>query len=265
MISALILTLNEEKILPLCLEALSFVDEIIVLDSYSSDRTVSIAKSHGARVVQREFDNYANQRNAGLNEVKSDWVLMVDADEIVSEELRQEILKVTRSDSSVSMYRIRRKDFFQGKWLKYSSGYPTWFPRLFKNGHVKVEREINEEYLTEGGVSNLNEHLLHFPFNKGINWWFEKHNLYSSMEAKKMICEIKEPLKVRTLFSKDPVVRRKFLKRLSYRVPFRPQVIFLSFFLIRKGFMDGSIGYTYCRMRAIYEMMIEVKFNLNDD
>src|SRR5690606_32418363 len=133
------------------------------------------------KIFQRKFDNYANQRNEGLKAVakESDWILMVDADEIVTPELKEEIIKVTSSPNETSsLYRVRRKDIFLGKWIKQSSGYPTWFPRLFRNGKVRVEREINEEYITLGSEGQLKEHLLHYPFNKGITWWFDKHNRY---------------------------------------------------------------------------------------
>lgn len=266
MISAVILTYNEETILPRCLEALKFVDEIIVFDSFSEDGTVSIAREFGAKVIQRKFDNFADQRNAALLQVSpaTKWILMVDADEIVSKKLKEEIVNVIKTDSDVSMFRIRRKDHLQGKWLRYSSGYPTWFPRMFKYGEVVVKREINEEYHTDGEICNMNGHLLHYPFNKGMNWWFQKHNFYSSLEAKKMRTEISEPLHFKNLFSRDVAIRRRFFKRLSYRLPFRPQIIFAIFFILRKGFLDGFTGYTFCRMRFVYETMIDIKFRTEE-
>lgn len=262
MISALILTYNEEIILGQCLSALDFVDEIIVFDSFSTDRTCNIAQEFGARVVQRRFDNYASQRNEGLKSISEDskWVIMVDADEIVTSELKKEILTITSSDQEIaSLYRVRRKDIFQGKWIKQSSGYPTWFPRLFKNGEVKVEREINEEYVTTGKEGKLQEHLLHYPFNKGISWWFDKHNRYSQMEALKLNEELQEDLNFTNLFSSDPVVRRKAQKRLIYKLPNRPWVVFLGLYILRGGFLNGKAGYTFCKLRKTYEWMIELK------
>ena len=256
------MTKDEENILHQCLKALQFVDDIIVFDSYSTDATLQIASEHNTNVYQREFDNYANQRNAALDAVAKscEWILMVDADEIITEELREEILTEIKIAGKNTMYRVRRKDFFQGKWLRYSSGYPTWFPRLFRNGHVEVVREINEEYLTSGKIGHLKEHMLHYPFNKGISWWFDKHNRYSQMEAKLMLEETQERLKLGELFSKDPVVRRKQLKRLSYRLPFRAHLIFFAFYVLKGGFLDGKPGYQFCRMRHMYEQMIGLKY-----
>lgn len=262
-IIGLVLTYNEENILTDCLNALKFVDEIIVFDSFSTDNTLEIAKQFKAKVFQREFDNYAAQRNAALNKISStfDWIVMVDADEIVTPELRDEILNTINSEEEgVTMYRVRRKDIFQKKWIKQSSGYPTWFPRVFKNGGVRVEREINEDYITTGSEGKLTEHLLHYPFNKGMTWWFAKHNKYSEMEAKKMLKEIKEPILVANLISKNPVLRRKAQKRLSYRLPFRPWLIFFAFYILKAGFLNGKAGYTFCKLRQTYEWMINLKF-----
>lgn len=262
MISALILTYNEENIIDESLKALDFVDNIVVFDSFSNDRTVEIAKKHNAVIIQREFDNYASQRNAALKEISQeyDWILMVDADEIVTPELKDEILSLASSSAEGhSMYRVRRKDMFQGKWIKQSSGYPTWFPRLFKNGQVTVEREINEEYIVQGTEGKLQKHLLHYPFNKGISWWFDKHNRYSQMEALKLKEELKESVIMSHLLSKDPVLRRKTQKRLIYKLPFRPLIVFVGLYIIRGGFLNGKAGYTFCKLRKTYEWMIELK------
>ncbi|WPY98251.1 glycosyltransferase family 2 protein [Christiangramia sp. OXR-203] len=259
--SAIILTYNEENILAKCLSALNFVDEIIVFDSFSTDKTLDIARDFGATVIQRKFDNYANQRNAALKEIspKSDWVLMVDADEIVPQELKTEILSTISESNPAFLYRVRRKDMFQGKWIKQSSGYPTWFPRLFKNGEVRVEREINEEYFTEGKEGKLMEHLIHFPFNKGLSWWFDKHNRYSLMEAEKLKEELNEEVEIRDLLSKDPVLRRKTQKRLIYKLPFKPWIVFIGLYVFRGGFLNGKAGYTFCKLRKTYEWMIDLK------
>ena len=261
-VSALILTLNEEFNLPGCLDSVAWSDDIIVFDSYSSDRTVEIAKASGARVVQRKFDNYAAQRNAALNEVKykNPWILMVDADERVSQKLKVEIEQLLSNDNArITLYRTRRKDFLFGRWLRRSSGYPTWFGRLFKAGTVHVERQINEEYHTDGRIGHLKEHFIHYPFNKGIAFWLERHNRYSSMEAEALIKEVQKSLSLKDLFSSDPVIRRKFLKQLAFRMPCRPLIVFFYLYFLRLGFLDGMPGFVYCHLRAIYEYMIDLK------
>lgn len=265
MLCALVLTYNEEIILGECLDALDFVDEILVYDSYSQDKTLQIAKEKGARIIQRVFDNYADQRNEALAAINSkfEWILMVDADEIVTPELRNEILALLKREPEDDLYRIRRKDHFNGKWLRYSSGYPTWFPRLFKNRKVKVARAINEEYLTDGTIGILKGHLLHFPFNKGLDWWLSKHEKYARMEAEMMRTEKKQKVRFEEIFSNDPVVRRKAQKLLSFKIPFRPYFVFIAFYVFKKGFLDGQAGLEFCLLRLRYEKMIANYYKQN--
>jgi len=134
-ISTLILTLNEETNLPCCLESVKWSDEIVVLDCGSTDRTVEIAKSHGARVITRPFDNERDHRTFSIKEIKFKypWVYNPDADEVTTSELRDEMLSVVADKSRQEVaYRVRFKLMFMGKWLKHASLYPTWVIRLFR-------------------------------------------------------------------------------------------------------------------------------------
>ncbi len=262
MISVMILTLNEELDISSCLDSVRWCDDVVVFDSFSTDATVRIAKAAGARVFQRRFDNYAAQRNAALTEVdyRYEWVLMVDADERWDRSLFEEMRgAIQKGYEDVCLYHFRRKDFFRGKWLRRSTGYPTWSGRLVRLGRVRVEREINEEYHADGKVGYLDGHFVHYPFNKGLTFWVERHNRYSSMEAAKLVEQTQERIETSSLFSKDPIARRKSLKQLAYRLPSRPLTVFLYLYLFRRGFLDGSPGLTYCILRAIYEYMIDLK------
>lgn len=260
-LSILILTYNEAVNLGGCLDSVSWSDDIVVLDSGSSDETVSIAKNHGARVLSRPFDNYAAQRNFGLaHDFKHDWILMLDADERVPEDFLAELRKVAaQSEGPVTLYRMRRKDMFMGRWLKRSSGYPTWFGRLFRKGRVRVEREINEEYYTDGEVGMLEGHLIHYPFNKGVEYWFERHNRYSTMEAKRLLEERENTIPWSGFWSKDPMLRRKAFKQFAYRVPCRPFFTFCYLYFARLGILDGMPGLQFSLMRSVYEFMISLK------
>lgn len=261
-VSVLILTLNEEVNLPACLASVGECDDIVVLDSFSGDKTVEIAQLGGARVIQRMFDNYATQRNAGLNEVqyKHPWVLMLDADERVTPELWREIRTAADTAShDVSIFHMRRKDYWFGRWLRRGTGYPTWSSRLIRVGRVTVQREINEQCVVDGKSGFLEEHFLHYPFNKGIAYWFERHNRYSSMEAVTLTEERRNKVLVRGLWSNSPVMRRKVMKQIAYRLPARPLLTFVYLYLARGGFCDGRAGLRYCILRAIYEYMIDLK------
>jgi glycosyltransferase involved in cell wall biosynthesis len=261
-ISVLILTLNEEVNLAQCIDTCCWSDDIIVYDSFSADRTPEIAAGHKARFVQRRFDDYAAQRNAALTEVrfKHPWVLMVDADERIAPDLAIEMQQaVAAADADTVLFRMRRKDFFLGRWLRRSSGYPTWFGRLMRLGRVRVERAINEEYVADGKVAHLQAHLLHYPFSKGIAHWYDRHNVYSSMEALAKMSGRGEALSPISLLSTDPIERRRALKRLGYRLPMRPAIVFLYLYIVRLGFLDGRAGFAFSRMRASYELLIDLK------
>lgn len=261
-ISVLILTLDEQANLEGCLDSCSWSDDVVVYDSGSADRTREIALAKGARFIERRFDNYAAQRNAALAEVtyRHPWVLMLDADERIPPDLVAEMAQaVADAPSDLVLFRMRRKDMFLGRWLRRSSGYPTWFGRLMRVGRVRVEREVNEEYLADGKVAHLNSHLVHYPFNKGIAFWFERHNRYSTMEAIAKMQMRSLPLSWRFMLSADPVARRRALKQLAYRLPMRPSIVFCYWYIVRLGFLDGRAGFAFSRMRASYELLIDLK------
>jgi glycosyltransferase involved in cell wall biosynthesis len=259
-VSILILTLNEEVNLPGCLESVAWSDDIVVFDSYSADGTVDIARAAGARVVQRTFDNYAAQRNAALTQVtyRHPWVLMVDADERWPREMYEEMKDALGHSGDVSIYYFLRKDLFLGRWLRHT-GYPTWAGRLVKLGDVTVDRAINEQYLTTGAKGYLKGHFIHHPFNRGVAHWLHRHNQYSSMEAQTLAQETRGRLCLRDLLAREPAQRRRSLKQLAYRLPCRPALVFGYLYFLRLGFLDGVAGLAYCRLRMIYETMIDLK------
>lgn len=260
MISVLILTKNEEVNLPACLESVSWSNDVVVFDSFSTDRTVEIARSAGARVVQREFDDERGQRTASLQVgFKYPWVYNPDADEVTPALLSDEMLRAVSDPSRrEAAYRVRFQVMFLGRWLRYSSLYPTWVVRLFRPERLSFKRLINLEYLVDGPVGQLSEHFLHYTFNKGLEAWVAKHARYARLEAEESLRALREgSLDLGGLFAVgDPVRRRKALKDLSFRLPFRPTLRFLYTYVWRKGFLDGRPGWTYCRLLAFYEYLI---------
>lgn len=262
MISVLILTRNEERNLPAVLANVCWSDDIVVFDSFSTDRTVEIAKAAGARVVQRVFDNERSQREASLAVgFKHKWVYNPDADEIAEPELIREMQDaVGMGDAGPVAYRVRFKTMFFGKWIRRSSLYPTWVVRLFQPAHISFERDINLVYVVDGAEGRFRSHFLHYTFNNGISAWFEKHNKYSDKEAVESQRELR-PLgvSVRKLLSRSSVDRRRALKEISIRMPFRPFFRFIYMYFGRAGFLDGRAGLTYCAMLTVYEYMIVLK------
>jgi len=263
MISVLILTLNEEENLPTCLKSANWSDDVVVLDSFSTDKTVEIARAAGARVVQRRFDDWASHQNWALENIsfKNRWVYYSDADEIVTPELRDELLAIAGNpDEERVAFRLRYKNFFMGRWLRHCGIYPTWILRFFRPEKVRWERLVNPVPIVSGREDRLQNHFEHYSFNKGINAWFEKHNRYSWQEAKESLQSLKTgQLSIPEFFSRDPVRRRRALKELSFRLPFRPTLRFLYMYFLRLGLLDGSAGYHYCRMLSAYEHMIVLK------
>jgi glycosyltransferase involved in cell wall biosynthesis len=260
--SIAILTLNEEQTLGPCLDSVSWADDILIFDSFSTDRTTEIARARGARVIQHEFSGYARQRRACLEkgEFKHPWVFMLDADERFTPELRQEIqAALPRISEDVCLFRLRRKDFFLGKWIRRSTLYPTWFGRLMRRNRVRIDREINEQYSSDGQVQDLSEHLLHEPFAKGLSHWIERHNTYSTLEAEQRLSEQDQAVPAHQLFSSDAVLRRSALKQLAYRVPGRPLWMLLYLWFGRGAILEGYPGVCYSALRAWYELTIDLK------
>lgn len=261
-ISVLILTLDEEVNLCGCLDSVAWSDDVVVLDSLSQDRTVEIARQRGVRLYQRAFDNYANQRNFGLRDIpyKHPWVLMLDADERVPADLKDEMLQTIGSIAeTVVLLQMRRRDYLFGRWIPRSSGYPTWFGRLVRIGRAWVERPINEEFHADGEIAPLLGHLDHYPFNKGFAAWIAKHDRYSTMEALLRAKESDFPAHWAEIFARDPSQRRKAQKAWLNGVPLRPLVVFAGLYFIKGGMLEGRAGLTFSLLRAWYEYFIDCK------
>jgi glycosyltransferase involved in cell wall biosynthesis len=263
-VSVLVLTLNEEINIGACLDSLSWSDDIVVLDSLSSDETARIARSRGARVVERAFDNWSSHQNWAVTsiEFKHPWVLYLDADERCPPELRDEALGRATADCAESAFRMRRKDFFMGRWLKHAQHYPTWLVRLFRPGKIRYERLVNPVAVVEGPTGSLEEHILHYPFSHGIAHWIARHNNYSDLESRELL-KVREASSrfANGIFSQDPNERRRGLKDVFFRLPARPLVKFLYFFVWRRGYLDGHAGFTYSTLQAIYEYQIDCKYH----
>ncbi len=264
-VSVFIETLNEEKNLTQCLRHTAWSDDIVVLDSYSSDKTLDIARDAGARIYQRKFDNRGNHWNWSVRniEFKHPWVYHCDADETVTQELADEILAVTSDASRKEVaYQVRYKNMFMGKWIKHSTMYPVWIMRLWKPDKIRWERLVNCVPVVDGPVGYLQNHFHHFSFSKGLYAWIEKHNKYSTHEAEETIRDLEHArMDWRGLFSAEPAKRRVALKQLSFRMPCRPLLRFAYMYLARGGILDGKPGLTYCALVSIYEYMICCKVN----
>lgn len=263
MISVLILTCNEAQDLPGALDSVAWCDDVHVFDSFSTDETAAIARARGAQVAQRAFDDYASQRNAALDTLpfRHDWIFILDADERVTPELAEEMQATVRNAPSVvAAFRVRRNDFFLGRWLKHAQMSP-WYVRLVRRGRARYWRRVNEVLQVDGSTETLRNPLHHFPFSKGVEHWIAKHNRYSSFEAELIAAhpQKQRPSLSKAIGAKDFHERRLHQKALFYRLPARPWIKFLYLYLLRGGFRDGYAGYAYARLQALYEAMIVIK------
>jgi glycosyltransferase involved in cell wall biosynthesis len=261
-VSTLIFTLDEEIHLPSCLDALAWCDDIHVVDSFSRDRTEAICRERGVGFVQHVFEGFGRQRNWALENLplRHDWVLILDADERVPPELAAELRDIARRDpADYGAFRVRRRFFMWGRWLRYSSLYPTWVVRFIHRSRVRyLNRGHAETQEVQGRIGDLQHDLIDENL-KGIDEWFERQNRYSTKDAEYELWDDGGAVELGRLFSRDPLERRAALKGLARRLPLRPLVYFLYGYLWRRGFLDGRDGLMFCFMKAIYQSMVVVK------
>ena len=262
MISVLILTKNEAADLPGALASVDFSDDIHIVDSHSTDQTVAIAEAAGARVHPCVFDNYAAQRNFGLQLAFSNpWLLILDADERPTPELAAEMQRVAATaPPEISGYRLRRRDFLFDTWLKHAQLSPFYI-RLVRPERSRYTRSINEVLEVDGPIGDLTQPLDHYPFSKGIAHWLAKHNQYSTMEAQLIHSQqgLTNPSLRTALRSPDFHTRRLHQKALFYRLPGRPIIKWCYMMFIRRAILDGFAGVTYATLQSIYEYFIVLK------
>jgi len=263
LVSILILTLNEQDNLPGCIQSVAWSDDIHVYDSFSTDRTAEIATASGAKLTQRKFDNWAAHQNWGLQNLpfKHPWVFYIDADERMTPELCDAILKAVQQNSPEVSYKVRRRDFFMGQWLKHVQA-SSYYQRLFRPECMRYERLVNPISIANGPVGTVEGFLDHYPFTKGVTHWIERHNKYSTLEAQQIVDNRKaqKTFSIKAAFlEKDFHERRYHQKELMYRLPMRSVVKFLILYILKRGFLDGSQGLTYCILQSFYEYLIVLK------
>lgn len=274
-VSVLIPALNEELNLPACLESVARADEVFVVDSQSSDRSVEISQEYGANVVQFNFNGrWPKKKNWSLENLpfRNEWVLIVDCDERITPELWDEI-ETNIKDDNYNGYYLNRKVFFLGKWIRYGGKYPDWNLRLFRHQVGRYENlntedipntgdnEVHEHVILQGNVGYLKEDMLHIDF-RDIYHWLQRHNRYSNWEARvyyNLLTRQDDSGTIGANLFGDAVQRKRFLKKIWIRLPFKPLLRFVLFYFIRLGFLDGHAGYTYARLLSQYEYQIGVK------
>jgi glycosyltransferase involved in cell wall biosynthesis len=232
MLSITIITFNEEKNLLPCLESIAFADEIVIVDAGSEDRTLEIARNFTRVVYQESWKGFAQQKNSAQDKAKGPWILNVDADERVTPELREEILAAVKGKAPFTGYRIPRKNYFRGQWIRHGGWYPNYQLRLYlKDAGRFRQREVHEQVAIAGKVGRLKSPLEHFTY-RSISDFLQRLDRYSELSARQYWLDG---------------------KRISW-----PEILFRSFFTffrmwgLQRGFLDGSNGLVLAVLYSYY-------------
>lgn len=226
MISALAITYNEESNIESYIESLSFADEIIIVDSYSTDQTVALAKKHHVTVVERKFDNFSAQKNYALSLAKNDWIVFFDLDEKISDTLANEIVTKVNSSNPLKAYKVKRNFYFMGKRIKYSGFQTDKVVRLFNKNYCKYNgNSVHETIVTSEKIGFLKNTSNHQTYKS-----FDNYNLKLSQYSK---------LQAEQLFKKN-------IRPNMYHFLFRPWYRFMHQYFLRLGFLDGKEGFILC-------------------
>lgn len=232
-LSVITLTMNEERNIAECLESVAWADELIVVDSGSTDGTVALARRFTPNVITLPWRGYGAARNAALERATGDWILWLDADERVTPALAEEIRGYLAQDSQrLSGYAVGRRAYFCGKWIRHCGWYPSRIVRLFRRGKGKFsETNVHEQLLLEGSVARASNDLLHFT-DPDLQHYFTKFNIYTSLAARDM----------------RAAGRRFRLRDLLVR----PAYQFFKMYVLRLGVLDGLHGFILCVVSAAY-------------
>ena len=238
-ISVVILTKNEEQNLPRCLEAVRWVDEILILDSGSTDGTLEIAKKFGAKVQQLPWEGFGKQKQKGADLASGEWVLSIDADEVVTPELKAEIVSRLAANNGTAGYYLKRKSYFLDRFVRHGGWYPDWVLRLFKKGKGRfTPAPVHESVILEGPAARLEADLLHYT-DPNFSHYLAKLNRYTDLSAQ----ELFENGERGSLF----------------RILANPAVKFFSQYFLKAGFLDGRAGFILAGASAFHVFSKYVK------
>jgi glycosyltransferase involved in cell wall biosynthesis len=260
-LSIIILTHNEADSLPRCLESIANFGELIVVDSGSNDGTPQIAKNAGARVYGHAFEGFGRQRNWALEncDLKSEWVLFLDADEVATPEFRAAVTSAIRDAAeSIAGFYCCWKMMLDRRWLRRSDSFPKWQLRIVRRGRADFidSGHGQKEGRVDGQLGYIREPYLHYALSKGWEAWWAKHNQYSSEEAAD---RLSRGAAASELFSKDPSRRNRALKPLLSSIPGWPLFRFLHMYILKGGVLEGREGFAYCASMGWYEHLIRAK------
>ncbi len=271
-ISVLIPVKNEEQNLAACLRSVAFCDEIVVIDSGSTDATRAIAERAGAQVIDFRWNGeFPKKKNWSLETVpwRNDWVFIIDADERATSELEAAMRAVLAQPTPAHAgYYVNRRFWFLDGWLNHSGYFPSWNVRFFQHRLGRYEKfaangetgsgdnEVHEHVVLQGSSGYLPGEMEHYAF-PDIATWVEKHNRYSNWEARLQLAGAADEADHASLDS--GLARKRWLRRLAWKLPFRPTLRFCYHYFWRAGFLDGYRGFVFCRLMGWYEFLNSAK------
>ncbi len=269
-ISAIIMTKNEERNLPQCLESIaSYVDDIIIVDSFSDDATLNIAQKYTSKIYQNKWINYATQYNWAINnaDLKHEWILRIDADERWTPKGFEELAKIIEEDKYDGVY-IKLQIYFMGKFIRWGGFYPMRFLRVYKKSKGQMENRWMDEHIMVDGpviISNIDAIEANYDRMENIALWTTKHNGYSTREAMEYLIAKNRIRSMDTIarFWGTKTERKRWLKeKVYFRIPLfvRPFFYFVFRYFIKLGFLDGKRGFIFCTLQAFwYRFLVDTK------
>jgi glycosyltransferase involved in cell wall biosynthesis len=239
-LSVVVVTLDEEARIRTCLDSAAWADELIVVDAESRDKTAALAREVTDHVFVRPWPGFAAQKNFGLEQATGEWILSLDADEIVSAPLREEIAGVLAGRPAHAGYSVPRRNLFWGRWVRHGGLYPDRQVRLFRRGRGRfVERAVHESVRVEGSVGRLAGHLEHHSY-RDVGDFLARADRYSTLAAEEWIAAGRPVRPLRDLLG-------------------RPQARFLGMYVARAGFLDGWRGFLLAVLYGYYVLMRSAK------
>ena len=259
-ISAVVLCLNEAENLGRCLNSLKWCSDLLVVDSGSNDGSQDLASSLGARVIEHRQQGrflITEQRNWALDHgcLESEWVLFLDADEAIGDQLQATIRAAVASAEHVDGFELTPRYWFLGRWLKRTQGYPNWHPRLLRRNKLRFEGGVWESFPEGSVIGRIAEPYEHYAFSKGIDDWLERHRRYADWEAERITAYLSgggtEALGTRRWIR---------LRRLSAQLwPLRPVLRFTQKYMLQGGFLEGWQGLVFALLMAGYDLITVIK------
>lgn len=239
-LSAYIITYNEEERIRDCLESVKWADEIVVLDSFSADRTVEICREYTDKIYQHRFAGFGDLRNTAISHTSNNWILSVDADERVTEELREEISEKLKTGPAADAYFVPRINYFLGHRVKHCGWYPDYRqPQFFHKDRMKyTDQLVHEGFILSGRVSYLKGHVIQHPF-LNLDHFFRKMERYSTLRAEDMFRKGKR-FKIHNMFTS-------------------PLSMFFKMYVLKCGFLDGRVGLILSVLYAYYTLIKYLK------